>query len=95
MKKVFIATTIFLKFRLLTNFYEIPEDVSDKRKVNLAKEIRNGAVEVHKKIRKLFNVNDEKEFEVEYPNIVDNFVTLSKKVTRDARLLTEIPAISD
>jgi len=79
----------------LTNFYEIPEDVSDKRKVNLAKEIRNGAVEVHKKIRKLFNVNDEKEFEVEYPNIVDNFVTLSKKVTRDARLLTEIPAISD
>jgi len=69
--------------------------VSDKRKVNLAKEIRNGAVEVHKKIRKLFNVNDEKEFEVEYPNIVDNFVTLSKKVTRDARLLTEIPAISD
>ncbi len=73
------------------DFYETEKDSKDKKKVNMAKEIRESAEIVHRKIRKLFDMEDPETFRVEFPKVIDNFDTFSSELPEDVRLLTELP----
>lgn len=80
-------------FRELMVFYEEEHLSNIKAKVDQARRIRDAATALHQKIRALFNMDDEDEFKIEFPKILEKFHNSTKELQENERCyLTEIPS---
>ena len=77
-------------------FYEEERLSNVKAKVEQARKIRDAASILHQKVRALFNVDDEDEFKIEFPKILEKFQNSTKELKENARCyLTELPSNFD
>jgi hypothetical protein len=77
-------------------FYEEERLSNVKAKVEQARKIRDAAAALHQKVRALFNADDEDEFKIEFPKILEKFQNSTKELGENERCyITELPTSFD